>query len=367
MNLDALLKPLMPLKATGPQTLGTIEPVKAAAKTRAGKAGHTARLQKREAQLQFLRQSTRLEESTAPHLVRTTMIMLSVAVLAFIAWTCFAQVEEITSAPGEVYPTGFSRVVQQFDGGIVKEIHVQDGASVVPGQVLLVLDGAGAQEDLNRARIELKGLDGTAATARKMFDIQETLKQQGVSSEVQYLQAKQSLDQIESQRSQQAQIVDRLQGKVDRLVVKAPYGGIVKGMKLNTIGEVVNPGDPLMEIVPTSDTLVVEARVSPADIGRVHVGEPVKLKISSFDYGRYGTIGGKIESLSATTFIPPTGGETYYRARVSLDQTWVGKNRSHKLQPGMTAIAGIITGHKSILAYLLKPMQRAFESSMTEP
>ncbi len=359
MNLDALIKPLMPLKAAGPEH--------AAEAGSAASRKTAARQQHREAQLQFLRQSTRLEESTAPHLVRTTMILLSVAVLAFIAWTCFAKVEEITSAPGEIYPQGFSRVVQSFDGGIVKEIRVQDGAVVAPGQVLLVLDGAGAQEDLNRARIELQGLERSAATARKMFAIQETLKAQGVSSEVQYLQARQTLDQVENQRSQQAQIVDRLQGKVDRLVVKAPYAGVVKGLKLNTIGEVVNPADPLMEIVPTSDTLVVEARVSPADIGRVHAGEHVKLKVSSFDYGRYGTIGGQIESLSATTFTPPAGGEAYYRARILLDQTWVGKNRSHRVQPGMTVIAGIITGEKTILAYLLKPMQRAFESSLSEP
>ena len=116
MKLDDLLKPLMPLKAqtAGVQTAGA-DAGAPAVKTPAPKAqkaaGKTkARLQKREAQLQFLRQSTRLEESTALHLVRMTMIMLSVAVLAFIAWTCFAEVEEITSAPGEVYPAGFSRV-----------------------------------------------------------------------------------------------------------------------------------------------------------------------------------------------------------------------------------------------------------------
>jgi multidrug efflux pump subunit AcrA (membrane-fusion protein) len=325
------------------------------------------RLEKREAQLQFLRQSTRLEESTAPHLVRATMIMLSVAVLGFIAWMCFATVEEVTSAPGEIYPTGFSRVVQHFDGGIVKEILVSDGSSVVAGQPLLVLDGVGAQQDLSRASIELRGLQRTEATSRKMFAIQQTLKDQGVSSEVQYLAARQSLDEVENQLSQQQQVVARLRDKVDRLVVHAPYAGIVKGLKLNTIGEVVSPGDPLLEIVPTQDKLVVEARIAPVDIGRVTPGESVKLKISSFDFGRYGTISGRIDSLSATTFTPPAGGESYYRARILLDKDYVGKNKSHKVRPGMTVIAGIITGKKTVMAYLMKPMQRAFENSLTEP
>ncbi len=329
---------------------------------------HSAgRLKTREAQLQFLRQSTRLEESTAPHLVRMTMILLSLAVLAFIAWMCFARVEEISAAPGEVYPAGFSRVVQHYDGGIVKQILVHEGDTVTVGQPLIILDGVGAQEELSRATIEMQGLGRSAATARQMFTIQQTLKDQGVSSEVRYLEAQATLNQVENQLSQQRQIVQRLKGKVDRLIVHAPYGGTIKGLKLNTIGEVVNPGDPLMEIVPTHDQLVVETRVSPADIGRVHVGERVKLKVSSFDFGRYGTIGGRIDDISATTFTQPTGGEAYYRARIVLDHDYVGKNTAHKIQPGMTVTAGIITGQKTIMAYLLKPMQRAFESSLTEP
>jgi multidrug efflux pump subunit AcrA (membrane-fusion protein) len=326
----------------------------------------TDRLRKREAQLQFLRQSTRLEESTAPHLVRATLVLLSVAVLAFIVWMCFAKVEEITSAPGEVYPQGFSRIVQHFDGGIVKEILVRDGSEVKAGQALLVLDGVGTKEDLSRATIEMQGLQRSAGTARQMFRIQQTLKAQGVSSEVRYLEAQSTLNQIENQLSQQQQIVQRLQARADRLVVHAPYSGVVKGLKLNTIGEVVTPGDPLMEIVPTQDTLVVEARIAPQDIGRVAVGEPVKLKVSSFDYGRYGTIPGRVVSISAATF-QPAAGEAYYRARISLSQNHVGRNTKHKIQPGMTVIVGIITGKKTIMAYLLKPMQRAFESSLTEP
>ncbi len=353
----ALRNPFAPLKL---KPAGDTPSPKRVRTTKAG-------LAKREAQLQFLRQSTRLEESTAPHLVRLTMILLSCAVLIFIGWMCFAQIEEITAAPGEVYPSGFSRVVQHYDGGIVKEIRVREGDTVAAGQVLVILDGVGAQEELSRATIEMSGISRSVSTARQMFAIQQTLKEQGVSSEVRYLEAQATLNQVENQLSQQREIVQRLKSKVDRLVIHAPYGGVIKGLKLNTIGQVVNPGDPLMEIVPTHDQMVVETRISPADIGRVHVDQPVKLKVSSFDFGRYGTIGGHIADISATTFTSPTGGEAYYRARIVLDQNYVGHNRAHKIQPGMTVTAGVITGKKTIMAYLIKPMQRAFESSLTEP
>lgn len=358
MNFAKYLPKSFPLapKSSGPKSSGNA----------AGSFRPKAGLGKREAQLQFLRQSTRLEESRAPHLVRRTMILLSVGVLAFLGWMSFAHIEEVTQAPGEIYPLGFSRVVQHFDGGMVKSILVQDGATVHEGQVLMVLDGGGTQEELNRARIEAQGLQRSAATARSMFAIQRKLKAEGVSSEVRYLEAQQVLNQAENLLRQQQQIISRLEAREDRLEVRAPYTGVVKGLKINTIGEVVAPGTPIMEIVPTQNTLVVEARISPNDIGRVVNGQNVKVKVSSFDYGRYGTVSGRLESISATTF-QEANGQTYYRGRIRLLQDHVGHHTSHKLQPGMTVVAGIITGQKTIMAYLFKPMQRAFESSLTEP
>jgi len=319
----------------------------------------------REEQLQFLRQSARLEESTAPYLMRGAMLLLSALVLLFILWATFTQIEEIAQAPGEVVPNGFVQIVQHYDGGMVKEILVREGSEVKAGDVVLKLDGAGAQEDLNKALIEKKGLEHAAGTAREMFAIQEKLKEQGVSSQVKYLEARQARDQAESALNQQKEVVTRLKGRVERLDVRAPVAGLVKGLKLNTIGEVVKPGDPLMEIVPTGETLVVEARIAPADVGHVAVGQPVKVKVSSFDYGRFGAVDGTLEFISATTF-DGSNGEKHYRGRVTLKQTHVGNHEEMKILPGMTVQAGIITGKKSIMAYLLKPVQRALADGLNE-
>lgn len=325
----------------------------------------TSPARRRESQLQFLRQSTRLEESTVPYVMRAAMNALSLLVIAFIAWMATAKIEEITQAGGEVVPSGFSRIVQHYEGGIVKEILVREGASVQAGSVVLRLDGAGAQEELNKIAIAVLSLERTAETAREVFAIQDNLKKQGVSSQVRYLEAKQGLNEAESELAQQREVLIRLQARVERLDVRVPATGLVKGLRINTIGEIVKPAEPLMEVVPTDEQLVVEARISPSDIGRVRVGQPVKVKVSSFDYGRYGAVSGTLESVSATTFEGPQQ-EKYYKGRVQLEHNYVGTEHHLQIMPGMTVQAGIITGKKTILAYLLMPIQRALENGMSE-
>jgi multidrug efflux pump subunit AcrA (membrane-fusion protein) len=324
-----------------------------------------ARAKVREEQLQFLRQSARLEESATPYVVRGAMTTLSVLIFAFIGWAAIVEIEEIAQTQGEVVPSGFTQIVQHYDGGFVKEILVREGTKVFAGDVLLRLDGAGAQQDLNKARIEFEGLQRAAETADEMFTMQETLKKQGVALHVKYLETRRARDIAKSELNQQKEVIERLKDRVARLEVRAPVTGLVKGLKLNTIGEVVKPAEALMEIVPTAQTLVVETHISPSDVGHVSVGQPVKVKVSSYDSGRFGTVEGTLDFMTATTFENAKGGK-YYRGRVNLKQAHVGTHSQMKLMPGMTVQAGIITGKKTILAYLLKPVQRALADSLSE-
>lgn len=320
---------------------------------------------KKNGQLQFLRQSARLEESSAPYLVRGAMVILSALVFLFIIWASFAEIEEIVQANGEIVPSGFTRIVQHYDGGIVREILVHEGSEVKEGDVLINLDGVGAEEELKKAIIAQKGLENAANTAREMFVIQNKLKEQGVSSQVRYLEARQAKDEAGSNLNQQKEMVSRLQDKANRLEIRSPITGIVKGLKLNTIGAVVKSGDPLMEIVPTDETLVAEVHIAPADIGRITIGHPVKIKVSSFDYGRYGAVDGILEFITATTF-DGVNNEKYYRGRVILKQNHIKNHTEMKILTGMTVKVGIITGKKTVLGYLLKPVQRAMGDALSE-
>lgn len=319
----------------------------------------------REEQLQFLRQSARLEEYAASYFIRGVAILLSGLLIGFILWSMFAEIEEISQAPGEVVPNGFTRVVQHYDGGIVKEILVQEGSNVKKGDILLRLDGAGAKEELNKALIAYEGLEHALATVSELFTIQQHLQKKGVSSRIRYLQARQAKDQAKNELNQQKEVISRLKDRVDRLKISAPVAGIIKGIKVNTIGEVIKPGEPLMEIMPTGEVLVVEAHIASNDIGYITVGQPVKIKVSSFDYGRFGVVDGVLDFITATTF-DGANGEKYYRGRISLKQNYVGTHKELKILPGMTVQAGIVTGRKSVMAYLLKPVQRALKDALSE-
>ena len=118
--------------------------------------------------------------------------------------------------------------------------------------------------------------------------------------------------------------------------------------------ELLNPGKVIIEIVPLEGALVIETKINPRDVGYVKIGQLVKVKVSSYDFSRYGTVNGNLEYVSATTFINEDG-TRYYLGKVSLEKKYVGKDPTRNLIiPGMTVQADIVTGSKTILAYLFK-------------
>lgn len=160
--------------------------------------------------------------------------------------------------------------------------------------------------------------------------------------------------------------ISRSRDRVNRLDIRAPVRGIVKGLVANTIGGVVPPGGLLMEIVPLDEELVVETRITTRDVGHVKVGHPVSVKVSTYDFARYGGIDGTLEDISAATFLDEKG-EPYYKGRVTLAQNYVGGNPDKNLvMPGMTVQADINTGQKTLLEYLLKPIVSSVNESFRE-
>lgn len=166
-----------------------------------------------------------------------------------------------------------------------------------------------------------------------------------------------------------AEVSEALRGafeRLGRLTVLAPASGTVKGLQARTPGTVVPPGGVLMQIVPRDAGLVVEARLSPRDIGFARVGQPVTVKVQAFDYARYGTLDGTLVQISATTTADENG-QPFYTGRIALDAPHVGPDPDrHRLLPGMTVQADIVTGAKTLLQYLLKPVQAAMNESFRE-
>ena len=157
-----------------------------------------------------------------------------------------------------------------------------------------------------------------------------------------------------------------IQDKVTRTTVTSPVRGVIKQLKVNTIGGVVQPGSDMLEIVPLDDSLLIEAKVRPQDVAFLHPGQKAMVKFTAYDYTIYGGLKANLELISADT-ITDEEGNSFYLIHVRTDKSHLG-GEDHPLLiiPGMVATVDIITGEKSVLAYLLKPVLKARSEAMRE-
>jgi HlyD family secretion protein/adhesin transport system membrane fusion protein len=159
----------------------------------------------------------------------------------------------------------------------------------------------------------------------------------------------------------------KLEDRVRRLEIRAPIRGYVKGLRITAADAVITTdGKTLMDIVPADSPLIVEARISTRDIGHVRVGQAVKVRVDTYDFARYGAIPGTVQSLSAATYLDKEG-RPYFRATIALARAYVGTASSRlPITPGMTVSADVVTGTKSLLAYLTKPVYVSMNSALRE-
>ncbi len=187
--------------------------------------------------------------------------------------------------------------------------------------------------------------------------------------ELEATSAAEAFDELAKASAELAEVreaIAKQEDRFSRLLLRAPADGIVQGLAVETVGGVVAPGQELMKVVPTEGVLLAEVRVSPKDIGHVRVGQSAAVKVSAFDVARLGEVAGEITQLSPSTFIDDAG-NPYYRARIRLSQTHVGRAEDNNvIQPGMVVTADVQTGARSILQYLAGPAYRAFSSALRE-
>jgi adhesin transport system membrane fusion protein len=152
--------------------------------------------------------------------------------------------------------------------------------------------------------------------------------------------------------------------------LEAPTDGIVKNIRLTTIGGVLRPGDEVLQIVPTGERLIIEAKVSPTDIAYVRIGQAATVKFDAYDSSIYGSAQGKVIYISPDTLTEQKsqGDQVYYRVHVSVDTKMLRPRPNEKIeiQPGMTATVEIKTGHNTVLNFLLKPITKTVSNSFGE-
>jgi adhesin transport system membrane fusion protein len=155
--------------------------------------------------------------------------------------------------------------------------------------------------------------------------------------------------------------------RLQRNELRAPATGYVNDVQVTTVGGFFNAGETLMQIVPVGDKLLVEARVDPRDIAFIKVGDPANVKVTAYDFSIYGGLTGRVRNISADSIYDEAERKAYYSVMVETDRAFIEKNGAVlPIMPGMICDVEIVTGRKSILTYLFKPVLRAFDEALTE-
>ncbi|MGB0682592.1 MAG: HlyD family type I secretion periplasmic adaptor subunit [Magnetovibrionaceae bacterium] len=220
------------------------------------------------------------------------------------------------------------------------------------------------QRELARAEQNLAELVGQKRTAREAITEAESRLLE-LEARIR-AEASEQLGQIEAEIAELRESLLQTEDRVARLAIRSPVKGFVQEFQTKTIGGVIAPGSTVLEVIPLEVELIVEARVTPKDIGFIFVGQESNVKINTYDYTRFGGIDGKIEWLSATT-VEDESGDAFYRAKIRLDKNYVGEDpEANLVLPGMTVIADLKTGQKTLIEFLLKPVVRAFNEAFRE-
>ena len=178
--------------------------------------------------------------------------------------------------------------------------------------------------------------------------------------------AKEELNDVEGELLRSKQSYLALQDEVKRTIVRSPIAGIVQQLKVHTVGGVIKPGEDLVELVPTDDKLWLEVKIKPSDIAFIYPGQKAVVKVSAYDFAIYGSLEGEVVHISADT-IRDEKDRPWYVVHIRTKKNYLGSEKHPlKIIPGMTVNVDIMTGKKTVLDYILKPILRAKEYTFTE-
>ncbi|MEY4951785.1 MAG: hypothetical protein RL299_209 [Pseudomonadota bacterium] len=223
------------------------------------------------------------------------------------------------------------------------------------------------QTELLAAQRELVDVQGRLAAAR-----QGVARAQASITEAQAQLGEARNDFRQQALNERSEVATRLAVNQETIKggsaeLRAPVTGFVNDVRANTVGGFVNAGEKVMQIVPQGDKLLIETRVTPKDIAFLKVGDPSVVKVTAYDFSIYGGLDGKVINISADSIYDEVERQAYYIVMVETERAFIEKNgRKLPIMPGMVCDVEIITGSKSILSYLFKPVLKALSQAMTE-
>jgi membrane fusion protein, adhesin transport system len=218
-------------------------------------------------------------------------------------------------------------------------------------------ESARMRTDLDAARLAIPRVQAAIEEAKRRLSDTELAFRSAAQAE---------LAEAKSQLAKLDETLPALEDRVSRTEVRAPAKGIIKLILNKTPGGVVQPGSPLAELVPVEESLLIEAKIKPSDIAFVSVGHPAVVKLAAYDYSIYGGLEGRVEYVSGDS-MQPQQGDPYFLIHVRTHANAIAfRGKTLAVIPGMTATADVLTGRKTILEYLLKPVNKARERALRE-
>jgi adhesin transport system membrane fusion protein len=211
--------------------------------------------------------------------------------------------------------------------------------------------------ELTAVKLSIPRIRSTIAEAKdKMSEVELEFQKE----------AKEELNKAIAEMSRIKESGTALEDRVKRTLVRSPVNGVVKQLLVNTINGIVQPGMDIVEIVPIQDTLLIEAKIKPSDIAYLFPGQKAIVKFTAYDFAIYGGLSGKLTYISSDTIVDEEG-NNFYLVRIKTDQNYLEKNgEKHEILVGMVANVDIITGKKTVMDYILKPILKAKDSALRE-
>lgn len=237
----------------------------------------------------------------------------------------------------------------------------------------LVKSGAASKLDFVKLEREITDLQGQLEAVKLSVPQAEAARDEAQNhvreeSATFHSNAQAKLNKHEAELAALSEQIFAQRDRVNRTEVRSPVRGTIRDVKVTTIGQVIKSGEDLVDIVPLEDTLLIEAKIRPSDVAFLHPGQPATVKIAAYDYSIYGGLKAKVESISADTIKDdsPNGG-TFYRVTLRTQRNYLGTQaKPLPIIPGMTGTVDILTGRKTVLDYLLKPLFEAKEDALHE-
>ncbi|WP_415398065.1 HlyD family type I secretion periplasmic adaptor subunit [Sulfurimonas sp. CS5] len=235
----------------------------------------------------------------------------------------------------------------------------------------MVREGVKSKVDFLKLKREANGIENDIEAAElslpRLTSAITEYRQKRIESKQLFINnAKKELNEVSAELSRlEAQQV-AFNDQVERTMVKSPVDGIVQKLFINTVGGVIKPGDDLVEIVPTNEKLYLEVKIKPSDIAFLHPGAQAKVKVSAYDFAIHGGLIGKVVNISPDT-ITDSKENTFYLIHVETEKNYLG-TKEHPLQiiPGMTVSVDIVTGQKTVMQYILKPILKSKQYVFSE-